>query len=289
MKVRRGYRSKDVQDRRGSRKGMAIGGGAVAGGGIIALLIALLAGGGGGSGIDLGGLFDQLQPAEAPTQQAEPIDPATDPQAELVDIVNFTLDDVQNTWSEVFASAGAAYNRAALVIFDQSTQSGCGGAREAIGPHYCPLDNTIYIDLDFVGELQNRFGASGDFALAYVIAHEVAHHVQNEIGVSDQVRSAQQSSGSQAEVNALSVRLELQADCFSGVWARTAAERDLLDPGDIDEALGAAAAVGDDNIQQATTGRVTPENFTHGTSEQRVAWFNEGFDTADPNSCDTFS
>ncbi len=192
-------------------------------------------------------------------------------------------------WTDLFAQAGQQYRPADLVLFEGSTNSACGGATSAIGPHYCPLDEQIYIDLGFFDELQRRFGASGgDFAEAYVIAHEVAHHVQNLLGISDQVNALSQQDPSQR--NGLSVRLELQADCWSGVWAHSIYQRgDVLEPGDIEEALSAAAAVGDDRIQAQSGGRINPESWTHGSSEQRVAWFSTGYETGDPNACDTFS
>ena len=174
-------------------------------------------------------------------------------------------------------------------MFSDATPSGCGGANSATGPHYCPLDETVYIDLTFYDELQRRFGASGgDFAEAYVLAHEIGHHIQHELGIMDDVRRLQQDRP--ADANEYSVRLELQADCLAGVWANSIFQRDnVLEPGDIREGLSAAEAVGDDRIQMTTQGRINPESFTHGTSEQRVNWFNEGYRTGDPAACDTFN
>lgn len=282
VKWRRGYRSKNVEDRRGMRAGPAV---AVGGGGIIAVLIALfvgLSGGGGGLDVDdlLGGL-NQSQPA--PQQQAPG---APDPNEDLRSISEFTLDQVQVMWTELFASAEASYPAATMVLFTGSTQSGCGGATSAVGPHYCPLDQRIYIDLDFFRDLEVRFGAAGDFAEAYVIAHEVAHHVQNVTGIMDEVRRLQQ--GDPQKANEWSVALELQADCFAGVWARTAFQQDILDRGDLDEAIGAAEAVGDDRIQQQATGTINRESWTHGSSAQRSQWLRTGYETGDPNACDPF-
>jgi predicted metalloprotease len=280
MKWRRGYRSKDVTDARGrSRRGPAV---AAGGGGLVAILIALFVAfaGGGEGGLSL----DQLSPAPAPQQQ--PAGP--DPNEDVRSIAEFTLDQAQGTWTTLFADAGQSYPRARMTLFAGAVQSGCGTATSQIGPHYCPTDQTVYIDLDFFAELENRFGAAGDFAEAYVIAHEVGHHVQNVTGVMDEVRTLQARAGSQVEVNQYSVSLELQADCLAGIWARAAYQADLLDPGDISEAIGAAEAVGDDRIQEAATGMVNPESWTHGSSAQRVEWFNVGFETGDPNRCNTF-
>ncbi len=249
----------------------------------IVLLSNVLGGGDGGAAIDdvldqLGG--GQLAPAESPP-------PGQDPDQRLVDFMSFVLDDVQNTWEQIFRDSNRNYERAELVLFEGATNSGCGGATEDIGPHYCPADSRVYLDLDFFRELRDRFGAPGDFAQAYVLAHEIAHHVQNLLGVNSRVHEAQQADPDQA--NDLSVRLELQADCFAGVWAFTTYERDLLESGDLQEGLEAAAAVGDDRIQQETTGRIDRESWTHGSSEQRMSWLRRGFDSGDPTECDTFT
>lgn len=199
------------------------------------------------------------------------------------------LGTTETLWTDVFASRGQTYDPARVVLFSNATQSACGGANSATGPHYCPLDETVYIDLTFYEELKRRFGAEGgDFAEAYVLAHEIGHHVQQELGIMDEVRRLQQERPGDA--NEYSVRLELQADCLAGVWGNSIFQRDnVLEPGDIREGLSAAESVGDDRIQQTTTGRVNPESFTHGTSEQRVNWFNEGYRTGDPAVCDTFN
>lgn len=239
----------------------------------------------GGTGIDPGTSgFDATgrQPAGA-----DPLDPSVDPDAELVDFLSFVLDDIQDEWGDLFRLSGLEYRRAELVLFDGFTESGCGGATEAVGPHYCPLDQRVYLDLGFFRQLSEQFGAKGDFAQAYVLAHEIGHHVQNLLGTMSRVQSAQQSGG--VDANELSIRLELQADCFAGVWGYSTFQRDLLESGDLQEALNAAAAVGDDRIQERVTGRIDPESWTHGTAEQRMRWFQRGFDTGDPASCDTFS
>lgn len=284
MRWRKLERSQNVQDRRGSRAGAVAGG--VGGLGIIGVLLALFLGGGSGGGLGeaLQGLGDGAAPA--PSQEQPPEYQGLD---EVEEFVSAILGSTEVVWTEVFSSSGRTYQPAQLVLFTGSTQSGCGGANTQVGPHYCPLDKTIYIDRDFYGELERRFGSTGgDFAEAYVMAHEVAHHVQNELGIMDQVRSAQQSDPGQA--NDYSVALELQADCLAGVWANSIFQQgDVLERGDIEEALNAAASVGDDRIQEATTGRVNPENWTHGSSQQRVDWFNAGYQSGDANDCDTFN
>jgi predicted metalloprotease len=203
-----------------------------------------------------------------------------------VQFVSYVLDDVQNTWAKVLPRYNASFQPAHLVLFRNSTESGCGTAQSAMGPFYCPLDEKVYIDLGFYDELKKRFGAAGDFAQAYVLAHELGHHIQHLEGIDEQMRAQQQRDPARA--NELSVRLELQADCFAGVWAHSTQQRQILDPGDVDEAMNAAAAVGDDRIQQQTTGRVNVDSFTHGSAAQRVQWFRRGLDSGDPNACDTF-
>lgn len=277
MRWKRGRRSGDLIDRRG-QPGLRGGGGlpAVAGGGgivgvIIVVLFMVLGGGG-----DLGGALDGLQP------DAQPAGPGDSPPSEdrLVDFMSFVLDDSQNFWEDTFRQSGKQYQRAELVIFDASTRSQCGGAYAQTGPHYCPPDQRIYIDLDFFKELKNRFGAPGDFAQAYVLAHEVGHHVQHLLGILDEVHK----DGS----NEMSVKAELQADCFAGVWAFTTYEREMLESGDLQEGLEAASAVGDDTLQEQAGQRVNPESWTHGSSEQRMEWFQRGFENGDPNQCNTF-
>jgi predicted metalloprotease len=250
---------------------------------IIGVLIALLFGGGGGG---LGDALSGLGSGTATQTQEQP--PEYQGVDEIEDFVSAILGSTETVWSQVFRDAGQTYQPAQLVLFSGFTESACGGANAQVGPHYCPLDKTIYIDRDFYAELQRRFGASGgDFAEAYVVAHEVAHHVQNELGIMDEVRTAQQNDPGNA--NEFSVSLELQADCLAGVWANSIFQRgDVLEAGDIEEALNAAAAVGDDRIQSATQGQINPETWTHGSSQQRVDWFTEGYQNGDPSRCNTF-
>ena len=257
---------------------------------ILAILAALFFGGnlggsGGGSGLDdILGQLNGVQ-EQTPAQEA-PLDDAPDPDADLAAFMKVVLASTEDLWGTTFGNAGQQYRPAPLVMFSGATQSACGGANSQVGPHYCPLDQTIYIDLDFFRDLAARFDAPGDFAQAYVLAHEVGHHVQTLLGISDQVRQLQQSRPGDA--NELSVRMELQADCFAGVWAYSEFTQDFLEQGDFQEALGAASAVGDDRIQAKSTGMINPETWTHGSSEQRVEWFKAGFDSGDPNVCDTF-
>lgn len=292
MKWKRRRRSDDLIDKRGeSGRGGQMGTipiplGAIAKfgwPGLILVAIVFFLNFCGGTGVDGG--VDTLEPVPR-EPGSEPLQEAVDPDAELVDFMSFVLDDVQNEWSELFRISGLEYSRAELVVFDDFTQSACGGAAEAVGPHYCPSDQRVYLDLAFFRELSERYGAKGDYAQAYVLAHEIGHHVQNLLGTMDEVQLSQTSG---EEANDLSIRLELQADCFAGVWAYSTFQRDLLESGDLEEALNAAAAVGDDRIQEAATGRVTPETWTHGSSEQRMEWFQQGFDEGNPQSCDTFS
>ena len=202
----------------------------------------------------------------------------------LVDFISFVLDDTQKTWTEILPEqTNKQYHHAKLVLFRNYTQSGCGGAESATGPFYCPGDQKVYIDLGFYDELRQRFGAPGQFAQAYVLAHEIGHHVQNILGIE---RQAEQ--GSRQGANSSSVKLELQADCFAGIWAHSTQQRGLLEQGDIDSALGAAAAVGDDRLQKMSTGHVSPDSFTHGTSAERQKWFTAGFQSGQISSCNTF-
>ena len=201
--------------------------------------------------------------------------------------VSFVIDDVQNTWTREFRELGREYVRAKLVLFTDATRSGCGFAESAMGPFYCPGDAKVYIDLGFYRQLRQRFGAPGDFAQAYVIAHEVGHHVQSLLGTESKMRDAQRRMPRRA--NELSVRLELQADCYAGVWGHSTEQRKLLEAGDVDEGLAAAAAVGDDRIQRQSGRGVNPETWTHGSSKQRVQWFRRGFETGRVQDCDTFA
>ncbi|MGH2651264.1 MAG: KPN_02809 family neutral zinc metallopeptidase [Actinomycetota bacterium] len=288
MRWRRGGQSEDVEDRRGTSPGGGFGsripgGGAGLGlGGVaILLVLSLVFGQNFFAVLDDSGAPTAPAPGMAPPPQAKPAD-----QEDLVDFVSFVLDDVQDMWTREFRRFGREYERAKLVLFTDAVRSGCGFAEAAMGPFYCPLDGKVYVDLGFYRELKQRFGAPGDFAQAYVIAHEVGHHVQNLLGISDKIRQSQQARPDVA--NALSIRLELQADCLAGMWARSSGERDLLEKGDLEEGLGAAAAVGDDRIQKRTTGQVNPERWTHGSAQQRVAWFKRGLATGRIQDCDTF-
>lgn len=284
MRWRKLERSQNVEDRRGSKAGAVAGG--VGGLGIIGILIALFFGGGGEGG--LGDALSGLGSGAAAPQSQEQA-PEYQGLDEVEDFVTAILGSTESVWNKVFADADQTYQPTTLVLFSGFTDSGCGGANAQVGPHYCPVDKTIYIDRDFYAELERRFGASGgDFAEAYVVAHEVAHHVQNELGIMDGVRAEQQRDPGQA--NAYSVALELQADCLAGVWANSIFQRgDVLEQGDIEEALDAAASVGDDRIQQATQGQINPETWTHGSSQQRVEWFTEGYESGDATQCDTFN
>jgi uncharacterized protein len=280
MRWRRRRRSGDLIDRRGTGRGLAIGGALGLPAIVVVLLVTLLGGG--------GSIGDALNDLTGAGEDAPARDPnAPDPDADLVDFVSFVLDDVQATWVRIFDGSGRRYERAELVLFEGTTTSACGGANEAIGPHYCPADQRVYLDLDFFRELHQRFGAPGDFAQAYVIAHEIGHHVQRLLGIEADVRREQEADPDRA--NDLSVRMELQADCLAGVWGFTARQRGLLEPGDLQEGLDAAAAIGDDRLQRQGGQRVDRESWTHGSSAQRVEWFRRGFDSGDPENCDTFS
>jgi predicted metalloprotease len=259
--------------------------GAGAGGlGLIAVVVVMLLSGGSGGGLDLDGLMQSLG-TQAPASTPQSSGPEEAAEGEFVAAV---LGTTETYWGDEFAAAGDTYPAPTLVLFTGATSSRCGGATAQVGPHYCPVDETIYVDLGFFTELQQRFGASGgDFAEAYVIAHEVGHHIQKVTGTMDQVRTAQ--SQNPGRRNELSVLMELQADCYAGVWANSVLERDVLQPGDIEEGLDAAAAVGDDRIQERATGRVDPESWTHGSAEQRVRWFTIGFESGDPEVCNTFT
>jgi hypothetical protein len=261
--------------------GLPIG---IGGGGIIGLIVAIIAltgAFGGGSG----GAVPDIELPGMPVEQGGPQGP--DPDARLKDFVGFVVDDVQDSWTRTFAQAEQPYEPTTLVLFDGPVSTGCGQASPAVGPFYCPADAKVYLDLGFFRELRSRFGAPGDFAQAYVIAHEFGHHVQNVLGISSEVRRLQQEDPDNA--NGYSIQLELQADCLAGVWGHSAQQEGLLEPGDLEEGLRAAAAVGDDRIQEQATGRVDRESWKHGSSEERAEWFRRGFEAGDPNACDTFS
>jgi predicted metalloprotease len=271
--------STNIEDRRGIG-----GGGLIGGGGIITVLLVLMVSCLTGTNpLELMQQVEQTAPVanEAPTGAA----PADDPHARFVGAV---LGDTEDTWNAIFSRDGRDYEEPALVLFDGSVRSTCGFASAAVGPFYCPNDRKVYLDLSFFRELDQRFGAPGDFAQAYVIAHEVGHHVQTLMGVSERVHRARQRS-SEEGANALSVRMELQADCLAGVWGHHAGRRQLLESGDVEEGLRAAAAIGDDRLQRESQGYTVPESFTHGTSEQRATWLKRGLQSGDPNTCDTFN
>jgi len=276
-----GGSSDDVEDRRGEGGGGFRPGGIHLGlGGMIVVLIlsvifkrdffSLLSTGGSGSATTIS------QPDPARDQREKP----------LVDFVTFVLNDTQSTWTQVLASENVGYRHAKLVLFRDAIDSACGMAQSATGPFYCPEDEKVYIDLGFYDELKQRFGAPGDFAQAYVLAHEIGHHVQKILGIEEKYLQARRANP--REANQLSVRLELQADCFAGVWGHSTQQRNILESGDVEEGLKAASAVGDDRLQRMATGTVNPESFTHGSSEQRMHWFTQGYQSGDVSSCNTF-
>jgi hypothetical protein len=288
-------RSSNVEDRRGQSAG--IGGGSGAGllgfipmlvrsktGRIILLVGVVVFIGGRMMGVDL---LPLLLGGGGATVSGEPRE-LTAEEKEMGDFVSAVLADTEDTWKPIFRERGGTYKEPTLVLFSSRVNSACGMASAAVGPFYCPADQKLYVDLTFFQDLKNRHGAPGDFAQAYVIAHEVGHHVQTLMGISSQVRKAQQGVG-KAQANALSVKQELQADCFAGLWGHAAnTERQILDPGDLEEALTAASAIGDDRLQRESGRGVVPDSFTHGTSAQRVEWFRRGFESGDLAACDTF-
>jgi predicted metalloprotease len=271
-----GRRSGNVEDRRG------MGGIGLAGGGIGAVVIALIAM---FMGIDPGVILNS-----GGSTPATPADSATLANDPMRDFISVVLADTEDTWQEVFAANGQTYQPPTLVLFTGVVQSACGNAPAAVGPFYCPLDQKLYIDLTFYEDLRKRFGAPGDFAQAYVIAHEVGHHVQTLMGTSERVQAERQRAGG-GQANALSVRQELQADCYAGIWANHAqrSRNVQLETGDIEEALNAASAIGDDQLQKQAGGTIAPETFTHGSSAQRVGWFKRGLQAGDAKVCDTFT
>lgn len=281
MRWETGRRSDNVEDRRGMRvSGPVVGGGI--GAVILSLLVALLGG-------DPSVIWEQQQaPPDRPSTQA-PGGQNSSVNDEMKDFVSVVLADTEDTWGQIFRQSGGQYVEPKLVLYADAVESACGYAQSAMGPFYCPRDQKVYIDLSFYRDLKSRYRAPGDFAQAYVVAHEVGHHVQNLLGISDKVRSLQ-SRTNRVEANQLSVRLELQADCFAGVWANHAdRSRQILEQGDIEEALNAASSIGDDRLQMRSKGYVVPESFTHGSSAQRVQWFKQGLQTGDPEQCNTFA
>ena len=275
MRWESGRRSSNIEDRRGMG-----GAGMIGGGGIGMLILVLII-----SFITGQNPLELLQQVPQSTETAPGgAPPADDPQSQMISAV---LADTEDTWKQIFAQNGSQYEEPVLVLFDGSVQSACGMASSAVGPFYCPGDHKLYIDLSFFRELDQRFGAPGDFAQAYVVAHEIGHHVQTLLGLSSRVNQMRQRA-SEAEANALSVRQELQADCYAGVWGNHAARRSWLEDGDVEEGLRAAAAIGDDRLQKQSQGYVAPESFTHGSSEQRQQWLRRGLQTGDIRQCDTF-
>jgi hypothetical protein len=282
MRWEGGRKSTNVEDRRG----MPVRRGGMVGGGIGTLVIILLVSW--FLGVDPTMLLQNVpvDATQAPAETAPPPVPGQDPQADFATTI---LGYTEDTWGAIFRASGATYEPPTLVLFTGATQSACGLGQAAMGPFYCPADRKVYIDLGFFRDLAERFQAPGDFAQAYVIAHEVGHHVQNLLGTSEQVQQMRRAV-SETEGNALSVRLELQADCYAGVWAnQTERAAAILEGGDIEEGLAAATAIGDDRLQQQGRGYVTPDSFTHGSSEQRVRWFRRGLEDGSMQSCDTFS
>ncbi len=267
--------SSNVEDRRG----MSIGGGLGIGGVVIAIIAAFL-------GLDPGQVLNTVQQVSPPQETGTPIEGV--PKDEMGQFVSKVLGSTEDVWAEIFRANGKEYRPPKLVLYSGAVRSACGMGQSAMGPFYCPNDEQLYIDLSFYRDLKDRFHAPGDFAQAYVIAHEVGHHVQKLTGGFEKMEAAQ-GRASRTEYNQLSVRLELQADCYAGVWGHSAQGRKQLDPGDVDEALTAATAIGDDRIQKQTQGRVVPDSFTHGSSQQRVRWFKRGMDSGRPKDCDTFS
>jgi predicted metalloprotease len=273
----------DIEDRRGGGgggfsfgRGPQIG----CGGAILLLVLSLL------TGKNFFALFDGSNSGPAPSTQTStaPVQQSAE-EEQAVQFVNFTLKDIQETWAGIFRQEGIEYQRTTLVLYRDMTQTSCGTGQAASGPFYCPSDGKVYLDLGFFDELHRRFGAPGDFAQAYVIAHEVGHHVQNLMGTSDRVHEAMQNDRRSA--NQYSVRLELQADCYAGIWGKAAASRNILEAGDVEEGLSAAAAVGDDRLQEMSGRAVNPDSFSHGSSAQRMEWFQRGFRSGDIRDCDT--
>jgi len=265
----------------------AVPGGVGVVGVIIFILVQVLGGGGGGAGgTDPFGVDAQFGPQPRAPGSAQGIPAAQDPERDLKDFTSYVVTRGNNVWERLFRQQGQPYQRSTAVLYRSGVSTGCGDASSAVGPFYCPADQRVYLDLGFYNDMSDRLGAPGDFAWAYVIAHEIGHHVQQQLGTSDEVERLRREDPGQA--NALSVRLELQADCYSGVWAHTVFRRGDLEEGDVGEAVAASEAVGDDRLQRQATGRVNPDSFTHGSSEQRARWFNRGRQSGEPGDCDTF-
>jgi predicted metalloprotease len=277
----RGYRqSSNVEDRRGMSVGR--GGAAIGGGGIVLLLVFALV-----TGQDPMQLLDQVAGTQSQVGSSGETGTMGAPSDEMGQFASTVLASTEDVWGQLMSGGAGGYAAPTLVLFSGAVNSACGFTSAAVGPFYCPGDSKVYVDLSFFDELSRRFGAAGDFAQAYVIAHEVGHHVQNLLGLSDQVQRARQGA-SEREGNALSVSMELQADCLAGVWGYHAQSANLIEPGDFEEGLRAAAAIGDDTLQKQAQGYTVPETWTHGSSAKRVEWLRRGLSTGDPNQCDTF-
>ncbi|AFJ46185.1 neutral zinc metallopeptidase [Shimwellia blattae] len=279
--------SQNVEDRRNDTQGPSLGGGGGfriprGKGGLILLVVVVVAG---YYGVDLSPLLTgDMSGSGQQSVQRQTISPDDEKAAKFTSVILGTTED---TWGEIFTNMGKTYQQPKLVMYRGATRTGCGTGQSVMGPFYCPADSTVYIDLSFYDDMKNKLGAGGDFAQGYVVAHEVGHHVQHLLGIEPKVRQLQQNA-SEKEVNQLSVRLELQADCFAGIWGQKMQQQNVLEEGDLKEALNAAQSIGDDRLQQQSQGRVVPDSFTHGTSEQRYTWFKRGFDTGDIKQCDTF-
>ena len=278
MRWQTGRRSANVEDRRGMRVSPRMAGGGL--GAIVIIVLALL------FGVDPR-MLTQMMPMETSVPASGPAQPCQ--RDEMSEFVSVVLADTEDTWNELFGRGGETYREPTLVLFSGAVESACGFAQAAVGPFYCPADQKVYIDLSFYQDLRSRFQAPGDFAQAYVIAHEIGHHVQNLMGIAQKVHQAQQRV-SQEQANALSVRMELQADCLAGIWAHHANRtRQILEQGDVEEALNAASQIGDDRMQMRGRGYVSPDSFTHGSGEQRVRWFRTGLESGELRQCDTFA
>ncbi|AIU73720.1 hypothetical protein AT03_15880 [Hafnia alvei FB1] len=281
--------SDNVEDRRGDSTGSSggLGGGGFrvprGKGGLILLVVVLVAG---YYGVDLTPLLNGEAPVGQTQTQSQQVNSPEDNQ--MAKFTSVILASTEDTWGQLFQKMGKQYQDPKLVLYRGATRTGCGTGQSVMGPFYCPADKTVYIDLSFYQEMKEKLGADGDFAQGYVVAHEVGHHVQNLLGIEPKIRQMQQGA-SKAEQNRLSVKMELQADCFAGVWGHFMQNQQVLEQGDLEEALNAAQAIGDDRLQQQSQGRVIPDSFTHGTSEQRYTWFKRGFDSGNPNSCNTFA
>lgn len=275
--------SDNIEDRR-SQGGMRLGGLPIGGKTGAILLVAVLVAG--YFGYDLSPLLNVLGGGEASVSQ--PVSGRSGGDDELARFTSVALKTTEDTWGRIFREAGRQYAPATLVLYSGTTDTACGYGQSAMGPFYCPADHKVYIDLSFYNDMERRLGGGGDFALGYVLAHEIGHHVQNQLGIAQEARE-RMNRASKAEANRISVMQELQADCFAGVWGQNMAQEGILERGDLEEALNTASAIGDDRLQRQSTGRVVPDSFTHGTSRQRIMWFRRGFDSGDPAQCNTFA